>query len=86
MSDVIVRELTPKYVSDYFRFFDDQAFTDNPEWSGCFCYLHHFLGTYEKWQDSSKANNRDTVQELIRNGQFNGMVAYVYPIMPLKTS
>lgn len=57
-----------------------------PSGAAVFVISIHFLGTYEKWQDSSKANNRDAVQELIRNGQFNGMVAYVYPIMPLKTS
>lgn len=77
MSDVTVRELTPELVSDYFQFFDERAFTDNPEWSGCYCYLHHFPGTHEEWQERTGTENRAAVQELIRNDQFNGVLAYV---------
>jgi len=31
-----VRELTPARLDDYLRFFDKDAFTDFPEWSGCY--------------------------------------------------
>jgi hypothetical protein len=34
---VEVRELRPELLDDYLRFFDQDAFTDFPEWSGCYC-------------------------------------------------
>lgn len=34
-----VRPLTEARLVDYLRFFDDKAFTHNPRWAFCYCYL-----------------------------------------------
>ena len=76
MTDVTVRELTPELVDDYLHFFAEDAFSDNPEWSECYCYFHHFTGTSEQWQDRSAAENRDAVRTAIRSDEFHGVLAY----------
>lgn len=77
MTDVTVRELTPELVDDYLQFFTEDAFTDNPNWSGCYCYFHHFTGTSEEWQEQSATANREAVKELIRADEFHGLLAYL---------
>jgi hypothetical protein len=31
-------EITPERLADHLESFDNRAFTDNPRWSGCYCY------------------------------------------------
>lgn len=76
MTDVTVRELTPELVDDYLDFFAEDAFTDNPDWSGCYCYFHHFTGTSEQWQHRPAEENREAVRTSIESGEFHGMLAY----------
>lgn len=76
MTGVTVRELTPDLVDDHLHFFAEDAFTDNPDWSGCYCYFHHFTGTSEEWQQRSATANREAIQELIRADEFHGLLAY----------
>jgi hypothetical protein len=40
MSAIAIRELTPQDVDDYLRFFDCEAFADNPSWSYCYCAFY----------------------------------------------
>ena len=76
MTELTVRELTPELVDDYLAFFAEDAFTDNPEWAGCYCHFHHFTGTAEEWQRQTATENREAVEALIRVGEFNGLLAY----------
>lgn len=76
MTDVTVRKLTPELVDDYLQFFAEDAFSDNPDWSGCYCYFHHFTGTSEQWQSRSSEENRAAVRQSIQSGEFDGVLAY----------
>src|SRR5947208_16857945 len=72
---VEVRELTPELLDDYLRFFDKDAFTDFPEWSGCYCGFYDTPG--DNWDASAKAGpaHRAARAERIRSGEAHGVVA-----------
>jgi GNAT superfamily N-acetyltransferase len=73
---VEVRELTPELLDDYLRFFDKDAFTDFPEWSGCYCGFYDTPG--DKWDASAKAGppHRAARAERIRTGKAHGLLAF----------
>ena len=74
---VEVRELTPELLDDYLRFFDKDAFTDFPDWSGCYCGFYDTPG--DNWDSSAKAGpaHRAARAERIRSGRAHGLLAIV---------
>jgi len=77
VSEPVIRELTPELHDDYLRFFDHDAFADNPRWDGCYCLYYHFSGTDQEWHRCNKSENRTAISNLIRKGQAHGLLAYV---------
>jgi len=77
MSKPVIRELIPELLDDYLKFFDYDAFADNPAWAGCYCMYFHFSGTDEEWEARTASENRAAISDLIRNGQAHGLLAYV---------
>ena len=61
-----VVSLEPGRLEDYLRFFDQVAFTDNPEWAGCYCLFYHV--PEGEWEARSAAQNREEAAGLIRAG------------------
>lgn len=76
VAEVSVSRLTPELLDDFLRFFDAEAFTDNPEWAGCYCYFYLYPGTWEEWSARRGEENRAAVSELIRAGRMHGYLAY----------
>ncbi|MHA2289606.1 MAG: GNAT family N-acetyltransferase [Promethearchaeota archaeon] len=74
--DIIIKELRPNLLKDFLHFFDDIAFSDNPEWAGCYCHFYHFAGSMEKWDECSKDHNRNATIKLIENGTMTGFLAF----------
>ena len=74
---VEVRELTPELLDDYLRFFDKDAFTDFPDWSGCYCGFYDTPG--DNWDSSAKGGpaHRAARAERIRSGRAHGLLAIV---------
>jgi len=72
---VEVRELSPELLDDYLRFFDQDAFTDFPEWSGCYCGFYDTPG--ENWDSTAKGGptHRAARAERIRSGRAHGLLA-----------
>jgi len=72
---VEVQELTPELLDDYLRFFDKDAFTDFPEWSGCYCGFYDTPG--DSWDATAKAGpaHRAARAERIRSGKAHGLLA-----------
>ncbi len=71
--DITVRKLSPELLDDYLFFFDNMVFTENPDWSKCYCYSFHFTGPDEQW---NKKENRSAVIKLIKEGKLRGYLAY----------
>lgn len=71
-----VKRLKPELLEDYLKFFD-RAFSDFPEWAGCYCGFYETPGA--SWDSSMSAGpvNRAAKSERIRAGKVNGLLAYV---------
>jgi GNAT superfamily N-acetyltransferase len=87
MSDqkILIRELEPKLVSDYLRFFDDiydndpfLKFKDNPWWGGCYCTFYDDPRTEDEVNASNdkRSENRAARERTIRQGRASGLLAY----------
>lgn len=70
-----IRALKPELSGDFLRFFDRDAFMDNPDWSGCYCLFYQFTG--DNWDAAAPEQNRATKEDLIRRGEAHGYLAYL---------
>ena len=59
---------------DYLHFFDRVAFSDNPEWAGCYCLFYHVPPG--AWEKRTGAQNREGAAALVRDGGLSGFLAY----------
>ncbi len=75
--EIIVKPLNPQLIKDFLNFFDNVAFTDNPDWSGCYCQFYHFPGSMKEWGEITKEQNRNASEKLILEEKMNGLLAYV---------
>lgn len=75
--EIIVKPLSPKIIKDFLNFFDNVAFTDNPEWSGCYCQFYHYPGSIKEWGETSKEQKRNASEKLILEEKMKGFLAYV---------
>ena len=75
--DVIVKPLAPDLLDDFLHFFDNIAFSDNPEWMGCYCHFYHFAGDMEQWGKATKEQNKSATKMLIKDGTMNGLLAFI---------
>jgi hypothetical protein len=79
---IAIKKLTPDLIDDYFYFFDNVAFTDNPNWAGCYCVWYHLTDEHdaERLEFNSSHNgesfNRVFAERLIRSGIISGYLAY----------
>jgi ribosomal protein S18 acetylase RimI-like enzyme len=73
---IIIKPLSQDLIGDFFYFFENVAFTDNPDWSDCFCYFYHFDGSDDEWIKRTREENRQTVEVMIQTGKMKGYLAY----------
>ena len=72
-----VKPLTVGRMDAYLRFFDQNAFTDNPRWAGCYCYFPYHDPAKTHWPERSAEDNRAAICTSIRAGTAMGYLAYV---------
>ena len=76
--DIEIKALTQEQSGDYFRFFDEVAFSDHGEWAGCYCMFFHIDPAKDEDFDLSDiAERRATAQSWVRDGIIRGYLAYV---------
>ncbi|MFX1314854.1 MAG: GNAT family N-acetyltransferase [Promethearchaeota archaeon] len=75
--DIKIKSLSPKLLDDFLYFFDNVAFTDNPDWGVCYCQFYHFNGSNEEWIKRTGEENRNASIEMIKSGKMNGYFAYL---------
>jgi GNAT superfamily N-acetyltransferase len=76
MGGIRIEPLSPAGLPDYLRFFDRDAFADNPDWASCYCMFFHFDGTGEDWERATGDENRAAKARLIKAGTARGYLAY----------
>ncbi|MFX1448747.1 MAG: GNAT family N-acetyltransferase [Promethearchaeota archaeon] len=74
---IIIKPLIPELVEDFLFFFDNIAFSDNPEWGSCYCQFYHFAGNMEEWKKTTKEQNRNAAKTLIGEEKMKGFIAFV---------
>jgi len=47
--DISIKALSADLLKDFLFFFDNMVFIENPDWSGCYCFSFHFIGTNDQW-------------------------------------
>lgn len=72
----VIRALSPELLDDYLRFFDTDAFADNPKWASCYCYFPQAPHETENWHDRTGVENRAAVSRLIESGEMHGYLAF----------
>lgn len=75
--EVLIRPLTPKLLSDWLAFFDNEAFVGNPDWAGCYCQFYHADHDEKDWDERTGQENRNASIQLIQRGRLRGHLAYV---------
>jgi ribosomal protein S18 acetylase RimI-like enzyme len=70
--DIEIKPLTSDLLDDYLFFFDNMIFKENPDWSICYCFSYHFIGTREQW---NKEENRASVINLVTDNKMKGYLA-----------
>jgi len=79
--NIEIRKLSADLLDDWLYFFDNAAFSDNEEWSGCYCMFHHWnaaLQSEREWDcsESGAAHNRKYAERYIKEGIMQGYLAY----------
>jgi GNAT superfamily N-acetyltransferase len=74
-SDFRVAPLTPARRDAWLRFFDHDAFADNPRWQSCYCMYPHVDHRVVVWPDRDAAINRSAACQRIARDTFGGWLA-----------
>ena len=74
--DIKIESVGAHNVQDFLDLFDKRAFSDNPNWAGCYCVFNHFAGDGEAWMARTAAQNRVEAERMIREGSLKGYLAY----------
>lgn len=71
-----IRPLTPQHLPDFLDFFEQRAFSDNPQWQSCYCHFPHADHASVVWRDRTAAQNRAATCERIAAETMTGWLAY----------
>jgi ribosomal protein S18 acetylase RimI-like enzyme len=75
-AEIEIRPLTAAAKDDYLRFFDQDAFPDNPAWASCYCISYHVDMPPEQFDERGAAANRADRAAMIERGDASGVMAY----------
>lgn len=74
--DIAIKPLSAETKDDFLKFFDITAFSDNPDWAGCYCRFYHYASN-EEWEKCTGERNRAEAEKAIEDGTMNGYLAYL---------
>lgn len=77
LGEVTIRALTPDLLGDWLRFFEGEAFADNPVWASCYCAFYYANVSQAEWQQRGAAENRAEMCDRIDSRRAQGYLAYV---------
>ena len=74
--DITIKPLTPDILDEFLYYFDNVAFSDNPNWATCYCHFYHFKGKNKQFFKRTAEENRKSSKELILSKKMNGLIAF----------
>jgi GNAT superfamily N-acetyltransferase len=75
-SAVQIHALSPECVADFMTFFDGEAFSDNLQWSSCYCQCFYEDHSKINWPSRTATENRECAIRRVSQGQMQGLLAY----------
>jgi hypothetical protein len=80
--NIEIRTLSPDLLNDFLNYFDNIAFADHREWSGCYCTHFHWDSSLEEEHQRLRRagimkTGRDYAIEFINSGTMQGYMAYL---------
>ncbi len=76
---LIFKPLNEESLDDYLTFFDEVAFSDHPDWAGCYCTFNHFgkneLDAFKKTNYDANYT-RSKAAEYVKSQLLQGYLAY----------
>jgi GNAT superfamily N-acetyltransferase len=75
-AEITVVPLTLELLDEWLAYFDHDAFTDNPDWSGCYCHFFHADCAEKEFDERTPEENRAGSIEMIKTGRLSGYLAY----------
>ncbi|MFX1568608.1 MAG: GNAT family N-acetyltransferase [Promethearchaeota archaeon] len=76
-ADIKIRALSPDTLEDFLYYFDNIAFSDNPDWATCYCHFYHFPGKPKQFFKRTAEENRNSSEKLILSRKMNGYLVYI---------
>ena len=70
-----IRQLGPDTLPLFLRFFDGDAFADNPKWSSCYCQCFYEDHNVVTWPGRTAAQNRALACSRIAAAEMQGYLA-----------
>jgi len=75
--NIVIKKLSPNLLKDFLFFFDNIAFADHKDWSGCYCVEPHLCQAAEsELPKGIESNCRQIAIEFINSGKLKGYLAY----------
>ncbi len=79
--NITVKKLSPDLIEDYIYFHKHVAFSDNPEWAGCYCVWYHWDHTLDikrkEYEDNGgKEFKLELAKKYIKENKLRGYLAY----------
>ena len=71
---MIIKVMNHANASDWFDFFDNRAFSDHPDWKGCYC-TGPFTPRLKEYKSKSPIR-KEYAKWLIESGRMKGYLAY----------
>lgn len=75
-AEVEIHRLDPSREADFLRFFDTEAFCDNPDWASCYCQCYYEDHSRVIWKERTAIQNRQRACERIAEREMRGCLAY----------
>lgn len=70
-----IKANTAETMDDFMYFFDQRAFRDNPEWSGCYCLFPH--KSQSEWENATASENRMEAMVRLAENNLPGYLGYL---------
>lgn len=75
--DIVIKKLSPDLLEDYLYYFDDVAFSDHGDWSGCYCVEPHLCQSAEnELPKGTSSGCRNLAIDFIKTKKLQGYLAY----------
>ena len=73
---VDIHPLSQARLAHFMAFFEGEAFSDNPEWSSCYCQCFYEDHSKIHWPSRTAMENRHCASHRIARSQMQGLLAY----------